>query len=184
MRYYLEPISPESQVKEYGEDARRFEVDITQFLDESTGATYRGFVSTFIFARRNEPYFLLGLDCDSTEDMLQTTTELSFRNMGYMIIESSPFRFWVLSEFVGTGSQCISIMETIPGVDPRYVKCTEKRNDFFLRAFPKNGFKPRFRIWDGMRWIYAEFGGNTKFAGNVFRVGKYISHISPATIIS
>src|SRR4030066_278172 len=99
MRYYLEPI--DRTTEEYGTCDGRFEVDVPQFL-ESNGATHRGFVSTFVFARQNQPYFLLGLDCDSMDNMLVATRELDFRNMDYVVIESSPFRFWVLGEFVGT----------------------------------------------------------------------------------
>ncbi len=99
---------------------------------------------------------LMVLDCDSTGHMAAACHWLKTEEpqIEYEIIESTPGRFWVVTNHLGTWKQVWSVFNHIPGV------CNEYRNDYAkkykrlcIRAFPKlvNG-KPHTPVFPDQAW--------------------------------
>jgi hypothetical protein len=83
---------------------------------------------------------LMVLDCDSAGDMAAACHWLKTEEpqIEYEIIESTPGRFWVVTNHLGTWKQVWNVFNHIPGV------CNAFRNDYAkkyericIRAFPK-----------------------------------------------
>lgn len=90
---------------------------------------------------------IMALDCDSYNDMRSATGSLFFNQISHCVIESSPGRYWVIADRVGRVKELYPLM-MIAGVDRDYVRFTDYRESFHLRAYPKNGFIPRqVGIW-------------------------------------
>ena len=92
---------------------------------------------------------VLTLDCDSYRDMRLATGYLFTERISHTVIESSPGKYWVVTDKVGRFKELHNFMSTIPGVDREYVSFAYSRKAFNLRAFPRRGYIPR-RVgnWD------------------------------------
>jgi len=94
---------------------------------------------------------LMVLDCDSFADMAAACNWLKTEehSVEYEVIESTPGRFWVVTDFVGTWKQIWGVFNHIPGV------CTAFRDNYArkykrlcIRAFPKLvGGKPHTPVF-------------------------------------
>ncbi len=122
-------------------------LDMVQRLksDYNNGRDLDGWVTTqiggFWFFKR----WMLALDCDSVEQRDRAIEELrSLNNMRFKVIESSQDRFWIIVNFEASFKKCMQLMDSIPGVDQQYKDHCSLHKKIFLRAFPKNGFVPRF----------------------------------------
>lgn len=108
----------------------------------STDKNMTGLIGTRIRWRR----WALVLDCDSTEALYRATEDLHLRKIAYRIWVSSPppaMRFWVITDYVSSVRKCIKLMGQIPGVDPDYLGVCQHYKKIALRAFPKEGHRPR-----------------------------------------
>ncbi len=84
-----------------------------------------------------KPLYLMTLDCDSFQGMTDATDELYRRGIAKYVIESSPGRFWVICDYIADHKRAIKEMETIPGVDGKYIDCCRSNNTIVLRAYPR-----------------------------------------------
>jgi hypothetical protein len=106
----------------------------------------------------NAKYFLMAIDCDTVECLTYAVANLEFRELKYYIIESSPNKFWVITNLIGHQSEVANTLSYIPGCDPNYAKLSMEKGQSVLRAVPKNGFIPIFPtdiVGDGLwlRWL-------------------------------
>jgi len=65
--------------------------------------------------------FVLFLDIDGLSEVQTTIKWLKVTNYKYVIWESSPNRFWIFVDYIGTIKDCVKKMKTIPGVDREYL---------------------------------------------------------------
>lgn len=107
--------------------------------EEFNKGVFRVLISTQV---AESSLHLLALDCDSREDVGKAVQDLNVRGIGYALIESSPFHFWIITDFIGSVSECISVMNNITGTHSEYITWARRQGDLFLRAFPRNGFRP------------------------------------------
>lgn len=84
-----------------------------------------------------KPLYLMVLDCDSHQGMTDATDELYRRGIAKYVVESSPGHFWVICDYIADHKRTIREMETIPGVDGKYINCCRQNNTIVLRAYPK-----------------------------------------------
>lgn len=98
----------------------------------------RGVISSKIGFRK----WVMVLDCDSINNRDEAIIELQDNGIRYRIIESSPNKFWIITNFVGTVKNCCDKMGTIPGVDREYLASCRNQKLIAVRAFPKAGFVP------------------------------------------
>lgn len=91
------------------------------------------------------------LDLDSTNEMLAALTYVR-RALGtkHYLIKSSGGQFfdfqkggsggehyWMVLDMIDSFSATMAVVKRIPGVDPEWIRLTEKRGEFCLRAMPK-----------------------------------------------
>lgn len=81
---------------------------------------------------------VLVLDCDNQENLLAAThwikTELG---LGYAPINSSPGRFWVVTDYVGPVRKAVEMLLQIPGVDEKFTTFVSLTHRFWLRCHPR-----------------------------------------------
>jgi len=96
--------------------------------------------------------WLLSLDCDGIPDKDMATRHLNGTSWGqnYFVIQSSPGRFWIICDYIGSIKEVTKKLDEIPGVDPLFVNCCKDKKFLNLRGYPKNGFVP---IFDDMRLL-------------------------------
>lgn len=95
-----------------------------------------------IFQLRREQVMVL--DCDDTQSMIAAVASLKHRNIGWAGIESSPGRYWLITDLVGHFHTIFPIIRAIPGVDKRYIRHCWKYSRFSLRAIRRTTAKPQF----------------------------------------
>lgn len=83
---------------------------------------------------------ILVLDCDSQDSLFAAARWLKREKVNWAGIESSPDRFWIVTDKMGPFKEMFHILQQIPGVDQEYVKYTWQWKKFLLRAIPKEGF--------------------------------------------
>ncbi len=115
--------------------------------------------------------WMLALDCDSMEQRDRAMEELrSLNNMRFKVIESSQGRFWILVSYEASFKKCMRLMESLPGVDQKFKDHCRYHGKIFLRAFPKNGFVPRFlNIGNDQTLPYRSFGHRMNMWFDEFR---------------
>jgi len=101
----------------------------------------------------------MALDCDSLADMQAATNQLMRQDISYLIMESSPGRYWVIADRVGTFKELFPLFSVIRGVDRNYVRCASSYKEFHLRAYPKRGYIPQLRG----RWVSSQCQFMNKF---------------------
>lgn len=110
---------------------------------------------------------IIVLDCDSMDGMLAAQhwviTECGCNTE---VVESSPGKYWIITDMVTDLKSAYSIARIIPGVDQSYISGVELKRNFYLRASPKisNGriIVPKFankecNICNSARKWYLEF---------------------------
>jgi len=102
-------------------------------------------ITTLISKHITGDKYLLALDCDSFVGCEDAKRELDRQNICYVVIESSPDRYWVICDIIGTITENIRAAEVIPGVDQKYLSCCKSKKKINLRAYPKGGFIPKFQ---------------------------------------
>ena len=117
-------------------------INKAKLSEEFSKGVFRGLVSTQVAESNQYTLHLLALDCDSREDTEKAIRDLNVRGIGYSLIESSPFHFWIITDFIGSVSECLSVMDNIKGTHSEYITWTRRQGYLFLRAFPRNGFRP------------------------------------------
>ena len=82
---------------------------------------------------------LLVLDCDSEDGMVAACHWLrTEENIKYELIESTPGKFWVVTDFIGTWKHVWRVFDQIPGVCEEFRnKYAKKYKRICVRAFPK-----------------------------------------------
>jgi len=58
---------------------------------------------------------LMVLDCDSFDDMVMATDYLFGREISHVVVESSPGKYWVLTDMVGKFKDLYNCIRVIPG---------------------------------------------------------------------
>jgi hypothetical protein len=101
------------------------------------------YISTQVFGFLFWKKWVVALDCDSSEDRDRAIEELDSLEFKYDVIESSPYKFWIIVDYVGSFKKCINLMSAIPGVHTDFINKCAWEKKIVLRAFPKNGFIPR-----------------------------------------
>jgi len=89
--------------------------------------------------------YLMALDCDTFVGCEDAKRELGRQNICHVVIESSPNCYWIICDIIGTVTKNIRIAEVIPGCDRKYLNCCMSKNKINLRAYPKEGFIPKFQ---------------------------------------
>ncbi len=87
---------------------------------------------------------IMTLDCDGPQQLAAALSWLKEDDIGSFVIESSPSRYWVICDLVADFKNLIARAKRIPGVDPMYVKLSDDRGHFCLRAMPRSEFLPKF----------------------------------------
>jgi len=87
--------------------------------------------------------YLMILDTDSKADMLNAIKYIDKLGIKHCTIRSSPTKFWIVCDKIGTMSDLLPIMFEITGVDMDYVSCAARQSCLLFRAFPKQGFIPQ-----------------------------------------
>lgn len=106
------------------------------------GGVLDGVISTEVKGWWLFKKWILVVDCDDSVNKNLALGELIDSKIGYRVVESSTNRFWIITDFVGSFHECMSLLETIPGCDVEYRSFCNHFGKIFLRAFPKNGFYP------------------------------------------
>lgn len=125
---------------------KRKKIDFDQYLIQVTdvyGADYfcvDTIIDAPIFGRTAH---LLVLDCDGTGEMLAATNTLATRNIGYALIQSSPSKYWIVTDVIDSFPNIYRVLKSIPGIDRNHIKFAEEHKQLFIRAYPR-GFKPLF----------------------------------------
>ena len=94
--------------------------------------------------------WLLPLDCDGVSDKDMATEYLDEIRQNYFVIQSSPGKFWIICDYIGSLKEVTKKLELVPGVDPLYLKCCQDKKFLNLRGYPKNGFIP---VFDDLRLL-------------------------------
>jgi hypothetical protein len=102
----------------------------------------QGYISTQVFRFLFWTKWVVVLDCDNVIDRDRAVEEIRSMDLKYDVMESSPGKFWVIVNYIGSFKKCIRFMETIPGVDRDFIRKCQWDKKIVLRAFPKNGFVP------------------------------------------
>jgi len=106
-----------------------------------------GNISTLVvkkFWGRNQ--YLFAIDCDSPEARDMAISEFDTilgEKVPYAIIESTPNKYWIITEHIGSWKECIGKMRLIPGIDTNFINFCAKHKRIMLRAYPKGGIVPR-----------------------------------------
>jgi hypothetical protein len=81
---------------------------------------------------------VMGLDCDSLDAMIACchwlATELK---LGYAVINTSPSKYWVITDAVGSFGSLLPGFKMIPGADQQHRELCENRRSFWFRGAPK-----------------------------------------------
>lgn len=131
---------------------------LSRYLDEMSDLTKRiyGTVSSLIrhpyvpivggwrFFRRYRDQFVMVLDCDGTNEMIMATHTLAKDQVGYALIQSSPRRYWVVTDVVGHFRQLHRRASAIPGVDTKWLTHAWNIASFTLRGVSLPGRVPLF----------------------------------------
>ncbi len=94
---------------------------------------------------------VLLLDCDGTGEMLAACNMLASMKIGYGLIQSSPSRYWIVTDKLGTFHDLYLFVHGIPGVDRNYIEMAAKYQRFFLRLVPFGGKMAMFAGSDNLR---------------------------------
>ena len=102
-------------------------------------------IDTSIFREKH----LMVFDCDSPQNLnlalgcLRRDNYDNARDTRCAVYESTPDRFWIITNFIGKFKEIIKKVLLIEGVDQDWLKMCEKQGRLLLRAFPKNAILPR-----------------------------------------
>jgi hypothetical protein len=107
--------------------------------------------------------WILVLDCDSFSDKEKAVEELRLLSIKYKVFLSSPNKYWIVTNHIGSLRSCINFMQCIPGVDREFVACCEKFERVIIRAFPKAGYRPNLVT------NYDTFDGKANLWVNLFK---------------
>lgn len=77
---------------------------------------------------------LMVLDCDSTDEMLGVVAMLQYDKIGYAIIQSSPSRYWLITDYINDFTHVILRMQAYPGADKRHIELACRRSLLTVRA--------------------------------------------------
>jgi len=91
-----------------------------------------------------EDMYLMVLDCDTKENKNKAVDYLKKNKTEHFIIQSSPESYWIICNVIDSIPNIITLMRKIPGVDERYINCSERDGVMVLRGFPKPGLVPQF----------------------------------------
>lgn len=115
------------------------EVERVEFIDKLHKAAIlsRPFYGVITSEVGNDQH-VLTLDVDSTDEMLAACNVIkTYYKLNYVAVMSSPERYWIIVDKVGTIAELVPIMRKIPGVDFKYIDFVEIRKRLVLRAVPK-----------------------------------------------
>ena len=87
---------------------------------------------------------LMLLDSDSIPMKDEAVSYLKTRGIDHTLIESTPGKFWIVCDVVGTFQEVMRCAEIVPGVDGEYLNLSRKEKQFVLRCYPKLGKAPLF----------------------------------------
>lgn len=113
----------------------------------------------FLPRRAERLRHLYGADCDSIESASAAIEHLNDMGVsGVAVIESSPGRFWVIADILGSFEEVLSQVEETPGSDHEHVKQSRAMKRITFRALPKARGYPRLiedrlRLPQACRWL-------------------------------
>lgn len=84
------------------------------------------------------------LDCDATDRMIASCHWLKYIEINYCVVESSPDRYWVITDHITTMDKLIARISSIPGVDHNFVNFIVRNKITNIRAHPKEEQIPTF----------------------------------------
>lgn len=120
---------------------KRHQTTIKKFMRQITNLDSHYFAANSIIKKhwlRPNTQILL-LDCDTTEKMLATCNTLHSLNIPYAPIQSSPGKYWIITNKIGPFEELHDLAKGIPGIDRDYLRNCIKWGTFALRLTPING---------------------------------------------
>jgi len=88
---------------------------------------------------------VLVFDCDDENELQNLLLpNIASNGLGRAIIESSPNRFWVITDYVGSFKEISSVIDRIVGYDRIWNRFMNLNKKLCLRAYPRNCSYPRF----------------------------------------
>lgn len=109
-----------------------FHISVNTVLNDNH--RYTGFV------RQREPDYtrqhIAMIDCDTIADLYMAQTSLDMRKIKYDTIESSPGKFWIFPDFIGTMNTMGCFLEGVPGNDMKFVQSCRQQWCVSIRALP------------------------------------------------
>jgi len=78
--------------------------------------------------------FIAVLDCDGIPEMLAAKTALNTYGIGHAIVMSSPDHFWIITDYINIFSEAIKFIESMPGVDEKFVNFCKAKSIITMRA--------------------------------------------------
>ncbi len=96
----------------------------------------------------NRDQYVMVLDCDGTDEMLGAKAMLVQDGIEHAIVQSSPSRYWLITDFVKPYKEVIAKMKSIPGIDEKFLRLCAGYRMICTRAVAMPGRVPIF-IDDG-----------------------------------
>lgn len=109
----------------------------TSFITASTCVSWR-------YTPRKLAKHIMVLDCDSLDNMIAACRTLKIDNIGYVVIESSPHHYWVVTNYIGNITDVTDRMSGIPGTDLNHMRLSRARGHISIRATPQVRSIPSF----------------------------------------
>lgn len=102
-------------------------------------------IGTGNFMRGNKRSIMC-LDCDSEGAMLAALHYIKIElKYNCYVVESSPNHYWIITDYAAPFIEVYKLIQTIPGIDEKYVSYMKASKDIVLRSFFKeNGAAPKF----------------------------------------
>lgn len=120
---------------------KRHRTTTKQFIHQITNLNSNYFAANSIIKKhwfRPNTQILL-LDCDTTEKMLAACNTLHSLNIPYAITQSSPGKYWIITNKIGPFKELHDLAKSIPGIDRDYLNNCIKWGTFALRLTPIDG---------------------------------------------
>jgi hypothetical protein len=94
--------------------------------------------------------WIMVLDCDGTDEMLGAKWMLNQDRIGHALVQSSPSRYWIITDYVDTFDKVLTKMTGFPGQDFRHVAFSKEHRLISIRAIALPGKVPIFMGEDGL----------------------------------
>lgn len=145
MKYYTESENYFSYSTHSKYRRRSFQSLMTSLRMHKTCAA---FVSTAVYRRFFMQQYIMVLDCDSIEESICAIHCLkTIYHIDYCTIQSSPGKFWIVTDYIGSAKNIVNLMRQIPGVDEKFVDKCYDQGMVTLRAMPKSDIYPEIPIF-------------------------------------